>query len=97
MDFGRKSQYFTLDAISDISYRQPFGFLSTDSDMYSYISIVERVFVTAVMVTVFPWLNWVLGLRILKAALPSDKDPLGFGKIIGFFYPRFKSIFFTDF
>jgi hypothetical protein len=83
MDFGRKAQYFTLDTISDVSYREPFGYMATDSDLYEYISIVESVFVAALMVTIFPSLNWLLGLRILKAALPSDKDPLGIGKITG--------------
>lgn len=83
MDFGRKSQYFTLDVISDVSYRQPFGYMATDSDMYNYISVVESVFVAALMVTVYPWLNKILGLSILKSALPSDQDPMGLGKILG--------------
>lgn len=83
MDFGRKAQYFTLDTISDAAYRDPFGYLATDSDLYEYISVVESVFVAASMVTIFPSINWLLGLRILKALLPSDKDPLGIGKITG--------------
>ena len=82
MDMGRKVQYFTLDVISDAAYRQPFGYLASDSDMHGYIEQVEKVFTSALMVTIFPSLNWVLRLSILKAALPSDKDPLGFGKII---------------
>lgn len=83
MDFGRKSQFFTLDVISDVSYREPFGYMATDSDLYHYVSIVEKVFLAALMVTIFPWLNWVLGLRILKIFMPSDRDLLGPGKIIG--------------
>jgi hypothetical protein len=78
------AQYFTLDVISDVAYREPFGFLATDSDLYDYLKIVESVFVAASMVTIFPWLNWLLGLQIMKAALPSDKDPLGIGKITGY-------------
>jgi hypothetical protein len=83
LDFGRKAQYFTLDTISDVSYREPFGYLATDSDLYEYISIVENVFVAALMVTIFPSLNWLLGLPIMKVILPSDNDPLGIGKITG--------------
>lgn len=83
MDFGRKAQYFTLDTISDVSYREPFGYMATDSDLYQYISIVESVFVAALMVTIFPSLNWFLGLPILKFALPSAGDALGIGKITG--------------
>jgi hypothetical protein len=84
MDFGRKAQYFTLDIISDLSYREPFGYLATDSDLYDYIDTTEKVFTAALMVTIFPWLNWILRSPFLKAALPSEKDPLGLGKIIRF-------------
>jgi hypothetical protein len=83
MDFGRKAQYFTLDIISDVGYREPFGYIATDSDLHGYIEEVEKVFTAALMVTIFPWLNWILQSRLLKAALPSEKDPLGLGKIIG--------------
>jgi hypothetical protein len=88
MDFGRKVQYFTLDVISDVAYREPFGYMATDSDLYDYVSIVESVFASALMVTIFPWLNWVLRLSILKAAMPSEKDPLGLGKMLGSFSPE---------
>ncbi|CZR65017.1 related to pisatin demethylase (cytochrome P450) [Phialocephala subalpina] len=83
LDFGRKAQYFTLDVISDVSYREPFGFLEADADLHDYIKEAEKVLPAALMVTIFPVLNWVLQLSILKAALPSEKDPLGMGKIIG--------------
>ena len=33
-DFGRKAQYFTLDAITDIAFGEAFGFLTTDSDAH---------------------------------------------------------------
>jgi hypothetical protein len=83
LDFGRKVQYFTLDVISDVAYREPFGYIATDSDLWGYIAEVEKVFASGLMVTIFPWLNWVLRLSIVKAVLPSDKDPLGLGKILG--------------
>jgi hypothetical protein len=57
--------------------------MATDSDLYHYISMVESVFASALMVTIFPWLNWFLRLSIVKAAMPSEKDPLGMGKMLG--------------
>jgi hypothetical protein len=61
-----------------------FPFLvETDSDMYEYIATVENVFSSALMVTIYPWLNWVLRSRFLKAFLPSEQDPLGMGRILG--------------
>jgi hypothetical protein len=38
----------------------------------------------AMMVTVFPWLNHILASSFMKSLLPSERDPVGFGKIIGF-------------
>lgn len=84
LDFGRKAQFLTLDVLSDVAYREPFGFLAKDSDLYGYVKVVESVFVAASMVTIFPILNWILSLPIMKAALPSDSDPLGIGKINGY-------------
>lgn len=33
--------------------------------------------------TIYPWLVNVLQWPIIKSAMPSDKDPIGFGRIIG--------------
>lgn len=67
-----------------MAYREPFGYLAADRDVYDYIKEAEKVLPAALIVTIFPWLNWVLQLSIMKAVMPSDKDPLGLGKIIGF-------------
>lgn len=84
IDFGRRAQYFTLDVLSTVAYGAPFGFLETDTDVYQYIELSEQVIPAAMMVTVFPWLNKILTLSLMKGILPSEKDPIGFGKIKGF-------------
>jgi hypothetical protein len=83
LDFGRKAQYFTLDVITSLAYGKAFGYLTTDSDVYDYIKTVEETLPAAMMVTVLPWINWVLQTRLVKSFLPSEKDPIGFGKLIG--------------
>jgi hypothetical protein len=50
--------------------------------VYDYIRTTEEVLPAVMMVTVLPWMNWLLQTQILKAILPSDKDPIGFGKIM---------------
>lgn len=82
-DFGRKAQYLTLDVISDVAFGQPFGCLESDSDVHEYIKTTEENLPAIILVSVLPWLNWVLQSRIFKSFLPSDKDKLGLGKIIG--------------
>jgi hypothetical protein len=81
VDFGRKVEYFTLDAISALAHGKPFGCLSSDSDMHDYIKITEAMLPAAMMISIYPWLNWVLQLSIVKPILPSEADPVGVGKI----------------
>lgn len=83
MDLGQKAQFFTLDTITHLAYGKSFGFLESDSDLFDYIKTAEDSLPAAMMVTVLPWMNWILQTRLVKSVLPSEKDPIGFGKIVG--------------
>jgi cytochrome P450 len=82
-DFGRKIQYLTLDILSDIAYSDPFGFVKTDSDVFDYIKTVEENFPTIIVVTVLPWLVSMMSHPMFASLLPSEKDRLGLGKVMG--------------
>lgn len=81
-DFGRIAQYFTLDVISDLAYSEAFGCLQEDRDTYGYIEAVEQNMPFIMIVSTMPKLNWVLRSGILKAFMPSEKDDLGFGRVL---------------
>ncbi|KAM0421938.1 hypothetical protein ACHAPD_000379 [Fusarium lateritium] len=83
VDLGRRAQFFTLDVISDLAFGEPFGFLETDSDVYKYIQITEETLPAVMVTTVIPWLVKVLSSPLFKSLLPSEKDRLGFGKLMG--------------
>ncbi|KAF4976804.1 hypothetical protein FZEAL_6585 [Fusarium zealandicum] len=83
VDLGRRAQFFTLDVISDLAFGAPFGFLETDSDVYEYIQTTEETLPMVMVTTVIPWLVKVLSSPIFKKLLPSEKDPLGFGRVMG--------------
>ncbi|KAM7192326.1 Cytochrome P450 [Naviculisporaceae sp. PSN 640] len=82
-DFARKAQFFTLDAISDISYGRPFGYLANDTDMFNYIGMTEAQLPTIMLTSVYPWLVDLLSSPLLNRFVPSDKDLLGLGRITG--------------
>jgi hypothetical protein len=82
IDFGRKAQYFTLDVISSVAYGKPFGYLASDSDVYDYIQTTEKILPAIGIMTTFPWINWVLRMDVVQKYLPSERDPVGFGKIM---------------
>ncbi|KAK4464777.1 cytochrome P450 monooxygenase mpaDE [Cladorrhinum samala] len=82
-EFARKVQYFTLDAISDISFDEPFGFLTADSDLWQYIYTAESALTAVLFCTIWPWLTKIAASFPFNRLLPSDDDPFGFGKIKG--------------
>lgn len=82
VDFGKKAQYFTLDVISDIAFGTPFGFLETDSDVYKYIETTEKTLPVVMITTVVPFVVNIFASPLMKPALPSEKDILGFGRVM---------------
>ncbi|WQF85885.1 Putative cytochrome P450 [Colletotrichum destructivum] len=81
-DFGLKAQYFTLDAISDIAFGEPFGDLDTDSDVHEYIKTMEQNMPTIIMTSVLPWLLTLLSSPFFRKMMPSEEDSIGVGKIM---------------
>ncbi|KAK6217500.1 pisatin demethylase [Colletotrichum tabaci] len=65
-------EFSILDVISDLAFDQPFGFMETDSDVYEHIKITKESLTIFMETTVF-----------CSVILASDKDRLGFGKMMG--------------
>lgn len=83
LDFGRISQYFTLDVITDIAYGKAFGYLPKDEDVYGYIETVEAVGPFLNFMSVVPALQKFLSMRWIRWLIgPSVKDKHGMGKLM---------------
>lgn len=83
IDFGRKTQYFTLDVISSVAFGKAFGDLERDEDVHKYIEMLEEAGPSIILLTVLPLVRFLLQLPVLKNVLPSAKDKFGFGKVMG--------------
>lgn len=57
--------------------------MASDSDVYDYIATIEAQMPAIICSRVLPWLVDVLSSPLFKRLLPSHKDALGFGKIMG--------------
>lgn len=84
VDFGRITQYFVIDVITDIAFREPFGFLKADADVNGYISTQEA------LLPVFEWLSAIPILSkiaktpmIAKFVMPKPTDKEGLGYMMG--------------
>lgn len=83
VDFALKSQFFTLDAISDIAFGEAFGDLENDEDISSIIQTNEETMPMIVLLGAFPFLANIFFAWPFKLLLPTDKDTIGMGKLIG--------------
>jgi hypothetical protein len=87
VDLSRILQYFVVDVITDISFREPFGFLEADEDIHGYISTQEE------LLPLFEWLSALPSIaRFLKKpwiapyVLPKPTDKTGIGYMFGYVY-----------
>ena len=71
-----------MDVISDLAYSEAFGCLREDADTYGYIKAVEQNMPFIMVVSTTPQLSWVLRTGLLKAFMPSERDELGFGRVL---------------
>lgn len=83
MDLARKTSFFTLDVISDIAYGKPFGCLAADTDVNEYLQTTEEQCPRILFAANFPWLVQLLGSPLFRSLLPSTKDAIGFGRVMG--------------
>lgn len=83
VDFAEKTQFFALDVIGDVSFGEPFGYLSKDEDLYNYNEINASSLPVMNIVSVYPWLGTIVHRWPLSMLLPREEDQVGFGRLMG--------------
>jgi hypothetical protein len=83
VDFALKTQFFTLDVISDIAFGKAFGDVDNDEYIASLIKTSEETLPMIVLLGAIPFLANIFFAYPFKLLLPSDKDTVGLGKLIG--------------
>ncbi len=73
----------TLDIISKIAFGTAFGFMDEDADMFGYLKQTEDTLPVMQMIAMIPWLIDLLQSPLFKPLMPSDKDVVGVGRLIG--------------
>lgn len=84
MDIASTAEYYTLDIITQLTFGQAFGFLTSDGDVHDYIQTVKTTMPMQMLIAVFPALQRLFRLSIAKYFLPNSQDPAGMGKVIGY-------------
>lgn len=84
MDMARKAAFFTMDVITDIAFRQPFGNLVDDCDTHRYIKSTEEMLPIMITLTSVPALSSFFQYGwVAKLFSPNETDSTGVGKLIG--------------
>lgn len=81
-DLAEKTQFFALDAIGDISLGTPFGYLTSDEDLFDYNRINASSLGPMNVVSVLPWLTNIIHRWPLRLAMPREGDHVGFGRLM---------------
>nr|RBQ84127.1 hypothetical protein FVER53263_00415 [Fusarium verticillioides] len=84
LDLAEKTQFFALDVIGNVSFGEPFGYLTKDEDLYQYNEINASSLPVLNLVSVYPWLGRVVHQWPLNLLLPREEDQVGFGRLMGF-------------
>lgn len=81
VDFSRKIQYLMLDIITTIGFGEAFGYLETDSDVYSYLETTEQTIPLMFLFGAFPQVRGLLQSPLAKLFMPKTNETVGLGKI----------------
>lgn len=84
MQFFEKMSFFALDVIGDISFGDPFGYLSEDKDLYQYHKINEESLPVMNIMAALPGLARPIQAWPLRLLLPKEGDQVGFGRLMGY-------------
>ncbi|KAF2449140.1 cytochrome P450 [Karstenula rhodostoma CBS 690.94] len=82
MDLARKTQYLTLDVISDIGFGQAFGDLANDADMDSYLESTDKVMASLSIICASGVLRFLQWPPVARFVGPNEKSESGFGKVM---------------
>ncbi|KAJ1325014.1 benzoate 4-monooxygenase [Microdochium nivale] len=82
LDLTVITHFFALEAIGDMSFGGPFGFLDDGVDIYGWIRWNEEFFPVASTCATFPILGELFQCWPFSLALPTREDKVGMGKFI---------------
>lgn len=86
VDMAAKFQLLTLDIISEIAFGSPFGNLTADDDISSYIKTMSDFMPTMILLGTWPGFARLLSSKLFRPIHPKATDTKGIGKLMGFVF-----------
>ena len=83
MDLCEKAGYFTMDVIIELATGASFGNLTSDSDQHDLLRLNRKQSPALVLIGSMPWVLKLLQIPFIgKRLFPSDKDKVGYGRVL---------------
>ncbi len=84
VDTARLAHYLAIDVLSDITFREPFGFLAQDGDVHDYIKTQTALLPVFEWFSTLPSLNRLIRVGwISSLVLPTPNDMTGLRRLMG--------------
>ncbi|KAH8880571.1 cytochrome P450 [Thozetella sp. PMI_491] len=87
MELSTRAQFFSLDAIGELTLSKPVGFLANDKDMYDMVQINLSMFKIIHLLSNWAAFSILLFRWPFTYLLPRDGDKAGFGALLGTIKP----------
>ncbi|KAK5111800.1 hypothetical protein LTR62_004720 [Meristemomyces frigidus] len=85
LDLAETARYFTLDVLSTVAFGRPFGFMATNSDLWSYGKTNADFMPFIELVVNHPTMQWLVATPLMQMlAAPKVTDKTGMGPALGF-------------
>lgn len=82
-NLARTTQYLTQDVITTIGFGKALGYLDNNKDLFGALQTSESVLLPVHIISVFPFMNRVLQIPLVKPFLPKPTDNHGVGRYLG--------------
>lgn len=82
MEFSHRSQFFTLDVVTCVTFGEPFGFINKDGDVEKYLETTEAMLPMFGVLGTLPWLVYAMHSWPIKYMMPGEGDKVGFGRLM---------------
>ena len=83
MDIASRSQYFTIDVITELAFGKTFNCIEQDADVRGYVPSIEGNTPRVPLINMFPKAAKYLYKRPLRWIFFPEDKPVGLGPIIG--------------
>lgn len=84
---AKKTQFFSLDVVSEVGHGKPFGFIREDRDLHGFLGETDAYWPMLALIVCLPGLTELFGMWPLRTVMPRVGGEKGAGALFGWVCP----------